>query len=445
MSPLLRLAFLAYFLALAPSIVILTSFTLPTPHDHDTADLPTFWKRQTDGNDKSRSNQRLLTKRRKLRQNSSNETRVPSQSTTTEDVNTFAACLLVMDDNAILPEFLAYHYLRLPLRKLIVAVDPRSETSPVEILNRYTSRGLMDITVWNDDDFMPSNHEEIRQKLEKGLRERGELIEDPLVNLHRDRQSYFISKCFNTLRRQGAKWVIHIDTDEYILPNYYAFPPYKLDVDSIHSNKTAAPPTIYEMIQSVKHIDGHLGSACISLPRVRIGTRESLPSEVDAGMPRELMDDINATNLSTFRWRWRNKFVTGLKSNGRAKAMVDVSRISKRSRRRNVVEHNPHRPVEKECLVRNMYLDARNSTFLVHHYASTWEQWTARKQDARQTTESNGRTREAWEKLKFLSVRQTDHIRPWLQDFVNVYGADLAIYLLKGARELSSNVKVDAS
>ena len=79
-------------------------------------------------------------------------------------------------------------------------------------------------------------------------------------------------------------------------------------------------------------------------------------------------------------------------------------------------------------------MDARNSTFLVHHYANTWEQWAARK-DARQTTENNGRTREAWEKLRLVSRHKTDHIRPWLQDFVDLYGADLAKALLHGVGE----------
>ncbi|KAG7373131.1 hypothetical protein IV203_033855 [Nitzschia inconspicua] len=360
--------------------------------------------------------------------------------TETKDRSTFAACLLVMDDNAILPEFLAYHFLRLPLKRLIVAVDPRSETSPLEILNRYSSKNLMNISIWNDEDFMPPNHEEIREEIDQRKREKGDPVKDPLVNLHRDRQNYFISQCFSTLQREGAQWVIHIDTDEYILPNYYAKPPYKLDMNSLPKNETDVPPTIYDMIQSVKHIDEHLSSPCIALPRVRIGTRESARQKVELGMPPELKGSVNATNLQTFRWRWRNRFNAGFKSNGQAKAMVDLSRLSKGSLTGSVSGHNPHRPVKKECLVRNMYLDVRNSTFLVHHYASTWEQWSARKRDARQTTENNGRTREAWEKLRLLSFRQTDHIRPWLQDFVNVYGAGLAAELLKGSGELPFTV-----
>jgi hypothetical protein len=65
----------------------------------------------------------------------------------------FAACLLIMDDNHFLVEWLAYHYQFMPLRRLIVAVDPKSKTSPADILNRYSSRGLINISIWNDSDF----------------------------------------------------------------------------------------------------------------------------------------------------------------------------------------------------------------------------------------------------------------------------------------------------
>ena len=36
----------------------------------------------------------------------------------------FSSCLLIMDDNHYLIEWLAYHYHVLPLRRLIVATDP---------------------------------------------------------------------------------------------------------------------------------------------------------------------------------------------------------------------------------------------------------------------------------------------------------------------------------
>jgi hypothetical protein len=68
----------------------------------------------------------------------------------------FSACLIVKDDNRILPEWLAYHYTVLPLRHLIVAIDPLSATSPLLILNKFRELG-MNIIVWEDKDYINGN------------------------------------------------------------------------------------------------------------------------------------------------------------------------------------------------------------------------------------------------------------------------------------------------
>ena len=67
-----------------------------------------------------------------------------------------SACLLVNDENPRLPEWLAYHYHILPLRSLIIAIDPSSRLSPDTILKRWTNAKLgLDIQVWNDIDYLP--------------------------------------------------------------------------------------------------------------------------------------------------------------------------------------------------------------------------------------------------------------------------------------------------
>ncbi|GFH48609.1 hypothetical protein CTEN210_05085 [Chaetoceros tenuissimus] len=55
-----------------------------------------------------------------------------------------------MDDNHRLIEWLAYHHFALPLRRLIVMVDPRSKTSPLPILQRWEK--YMTIDLWHDND-----------------------------------------------------------------------------------------------------------------------------------------------------------------------------------------------------------------------------------------------------------------------------------------------------
>lgn len=64
-----------------------------------------------------------------------------------------SACLLVNDENPRLPEWLAYHYHVLPLRSIIVAVDPASRHQPDEILGRWPQMG-MEVDVWHDIDYL---------------------------------------------------------------------------------------------------------------------------------------------------------------------------------------------------------------------------------------------------------------------------------------------------
>ncbi|KAL7569005.1 hypothetical protein ACA910_021294 [Epithemia clementina (nom. ined.)] len=56
-----------------------------------------------------------------------------------------------MDENARLPEWIAYHYYMLPLRHLVLLVDPRSETYPMSIVQAW--RKFITIEVWSDRDI----------------------------------------------------------------------------------------------------------------------------------------------------------------------------------------------------------------------------------------------------------------------------------------------------
>ena len=106
-----------------------------------------------------------------------------------------SSCLLIMDDNHFLVEWLAYHYHSMPLRRLIVAVDPKSKTSPSEILDRYASRELMHITIWSDTHYLPSY-------LDPDM--------DP-VKLYHFRQDCFISSCLKTLKQENRTWTMVIN------------------------------------------------------------------------------------------------------------------------------------------------------------------------------------------------------------------------------------------
>ena len=78
-----------------------------------------------------------------------------------------SACLLIMDSNHLLIEWLAYHYHVLRLRHLIVAVDPRSTTTPAYILQRWVKR--INIQIWHEERYISSQH--FHQQVEKRMEE----------------------------------------------------------------------------------------------------------------------------------------------------------------------------------------------------------------------------------------------------------------------------------
>eukprot|EP01082_Thalassiosira_pseudonana_P005875 g5712.t1.2.5e174189 g5712 g5712.t1 contig2:1134797-1136743(+) len=138
---------------------------------------------------------------------------VSMQTTKARHGNTdgLSACLLVNDENPRLPEWLAYHYQMLPLRSLIVAVDPASRSSPSEILSRWKDTSMLEVDVWEDDDYF--------------TKEQGSGLCDATnpkvdcVKYHRNRQRYFVMKCMAEFKRRNKTWVLLVDVDEYVTFN----------------------------------------------------------------------------------------------------------------------------------------------------------------------------------------------------------------------------------
>jgi hypothetical protein len=141
---------------------------------------------------------------------------------------------LIKDDNAILNEWIAYHYHVLNLRHIIVAVDPSSATSPSTIWKTW--RNLTDLTVteWTDTDFMPQtflkrgyhinprfiNADANKSAWHNGDEDAATVKADRLqISNHRFRQVTFLSSCLRQLKKEKRTWAMHIDTDEYVVVN----------------------------------------------------------------------------------------------------------------------------------------------------------------------------------------------------------------------------------
>jgi Glycosyl transferase family 2 len=133
----------------------------------------------------------------------------PEQPNGDTGENSFATCLIWMDDNLRLTEWLAYHYHVLPLRYLVILIDQNSTTSPNSILDKW--RNLMTIVQWNNTDevLSPESKHIINQFDKASARYNSERY------LHT--QMDFYKKCTFHMKAHNRTWTAYIDTDEFIV------------------------------------------------------------------------------------------------------------------------------------------------------------------------------------------------------------------------------------
>ena len=265
----------------------------------------------------------------------------------------FSSCLLIKDNNILLPEWLAYHYTVLPLRRLIVGVDPLSHTNPKLIFDSYGSIG-MNISMWTNDSFWVDGYEAHEKK---HFPITNETNHEGLRLRHKYRQKVFYKSCMQQLHDENRSWTILIDTDEYLAFNYYdeqEGPPtwckqndtcakeYAKSIkDGTHPRTQldrSPTATVAEHIGKHgvdKHYDG-VEKPCVIFGRYLFVSKESSSRrEIERGLGA----GFNAASFHTFRYRYRSP----LSSYQLGKSIVDVSRYDGRDL------NNIHRPIGNLC------------------------------------------------------------------------------------------------
>jgi hypothetical protein len=333
----------------------------------------------------------------------------------------FAGCLLIMDDNHFLIEWLAYHYQVLPLRRLIVAIDPKSRTSPLEILHRYMDRGLINITIWNGDADFEFDAQYWEQELRlnpptkmKILRQRAK-DEWLVVAVYLMRQKQFLVQCMHQLKAEHATWTTLTDTDEFITLNKKASERQKIQQKA---------PTVLEMLNDPinRNVSRELAAPCIPMNRRNVGIREGAERSV-ASPP-----GFNDSDYLTLRWRYI--LPKGEPRSFPSKCMVDLSRIPL-SKFPDLESVGPHRPIKEVC-PENFRIGEGKAAFAVNQYLGAFEQWAYR---------DDGRNKRTWMEYNKLMMLQN---RPggnepdnsalfWLKEFVTQLGSNVAHDLLQGA------------
>jgi len=349
-----------------------------------------------------------------------------------DDGEGMAACLLIKDDNHLLIEWMAYHYLTLPLRYLVVAVDPDSFSSPLPILQRWNNSEFgMQIMLWTDRDYMDQQHlaERLGQRI--ASLNNSSLKEEETVRLHRDRQKLFVSQCSLYHKNNGRTWVAHFDTDEYIVFNYVHSNDREVQntPEVYNKDRDNLPPigekTVLQVMNEVGEGTKWKQDGCMDMVRILFGPQEERK-------PLAPVSGVDTQKLNTMRYfrhsqlSQENKYINGLQ-----KVLLDVSKS-----KNDFLEQffTIHRPSRKMC-PKAYYLPEHyaDSLLRVHHYLGSWEQYSARQDDRRH--------RDAFDKKANVanSFGPNKDIVSWLRKFVAKVGVQKAQYLLEGAGEFKIN------
>ena len=261
----------------------------------------------------------------------------PNSANLSQDESlTFSGCLLIKDQNDILPEWLAYHWTVLPLRRLIVAVDPLSITDPTPILDLYISKGLINITVWKNESYYWKDGNAPHEKLVFVITNQTDF--KTVRNRYKHRQNVFYASCLQELHNKGRSWTSVVDTDEYIAFNYYdelEGPPTlcrgnssceERYLESIRDgtnirSKLGASTTVAGIIES--HSDGQFhdpNKPCILLSRYLFVSQESGEME-EMQQLQGIGKDFNVSYFHTLRFRHR----ASLQNIQRGKCIVNVA------------------------------------------------------------------------------------------------------------------------
>ena len=347
----------------------------------------------------------------------------------------FGACLLIKDDNHLLDEWLAYHSVILPLKFLLVAIDPMSHQSPFNILKKWNNTDLttldMSIDLWTDANYI---HE---RQMHKVCNQYHNLN---MLKNHRRRQSVFMQRCAQHMKKRGMDWIIMTDSDEFLTFNPIANdeekPPTKFKSsahvvwrENLAIARSRLPPsldsgvTVYDFLMQEADQVPWKEKKCVLLPRLLFSSVESTAQGQRALREATKEYGIDALSLNTQRF-----FRTPGKAKKRSshynrlgKPILDLSRLDIKKDLKGKFS-NPHNPI-KACGATNARFD--ESLLRVHHYLGTIDQYGARR-DVRRSDEVYLQKAKQKKGVNF-------DIQPWLKVFVNKVGRERAQYLLKDA------------
>ena len=358
----------------------------------------------------------------------------------------FSACLLIKDDNHLLNEWIAYHYLVLPLKYLIVAVDPTSKTSPLSILQKWNNDPDMDvsITMWQDEDYW--DPQAVPRLVFKEKQKDKNRVNIPSVQLHLQRQQTFYAKCMQHHHKQNRSWTLLIDTDEFLAFNAYHVhenaqrklrktksgkketkkPSTKVLTQYAKKNRVA-PYAHNRTILSYLHEHEH-ETICILATRTLFGPRllsrgDGNDKDLGPGNDHQLLRQlVEKHQLRSMKYFYHDEL--GVRSsNGFGKSFINVRYLGLNSSYDDFDPDNVdiHAPSKKYCTGCGYFLSKKpdhSSLFRIQHYLGTKEEYLSFREDQR-------RSIDLFDEKASASSRYGPYTEmlPWLNEFVRKVGS----------------------
>jgi hypothetical protein len=333
-----------------------------------------------------------------------------------------AAGLLIKDDNHWVVEWLAYHYHVLPLRHLVVVIDPDSKTSPREILDRW--KGLMRIDIWEEEFFQKPIPTAFRQLYDNNTR---------LMN-HRHRQVTFYVKLLRTLNKIGIPWVLLTDTDEFVSMDYRGLQKHANPLlrDMAGQFPIQTPGSILQALMHYEQMTNKTQS-CLFVPRYIVGSKEANAILVERYLPasNDTNSSLNPHKFLTQRYLYQAK-----ERMPDGKNMMHVTAV-------DTVKANPNVHKVSHYCPRRDGADSIESTalFKIHHYMGTLEQYSFRSDPRAETNVSlhpvtKGRNEQAYNKKGNGTTDLYTHSQGWIEGFIQQVGLAKAKELLAGVGQV---------
>jgi hypothetical protein len=343
-----------------------------------------------------------------------------------------SSCLMVMDDNHRLVEWISYHYFVMNLRYLVVHADPLSLSTPKPILDRWRSSEYnMTIVEWSEQDFMgPKQQKALRSALKE---KRGPV--EKAQKKHNVRQNTFYRQCALHMKENRRKWVSFHDVDEYYVINSDLVKDsdrrmrelgggLTLLTQQVQQSRSSHAEESIRKAQSSNSTlnvnDHHYSGPCITAYRTQYGAKKS--SKTEEASKRHVPEFLDALRFETLRWRHHEPHTHPQDG----KSLLDVSKIDVAVLQSEDSFTRPH-----ELLPTCPNIFYHPSAFLrINHYIGSWSYYSFRQNDERQGARKN---RRKWEEESAVhGGKSGDEIRPWIQGFVNLMGQEKAKSLLEG-------------